>query len=1095
MLRSLVKTIYKYDRDHSSTTRQLLDTLKRDLREDVVCAFDIAAPLIEKHFELYSDCSSFLDFLFRLCDADQTFELCDARSKQDPTDGRAQQKLDALKKKCDALETERNRLLKLNEEHEAKLLPFKQEIDTLRSTHRDEIDRLKKEHDEAIGRCESKVRELERDGESLRRINDDLRDKHKEELKRQRKNLVDEKEDIERDCNTRMAALRRKNAETDSELETLRRQLSAEQLSKRTLEMNLNTSLVQRDHHLRSSEEINVTLQDDMDRMRRFYAHAFQYIKGYVFRLFQTFRPDPSLDHFASGLQYTFDYVSSIRNFNSGPRIFEHLDATLFLPAPGTLQRFATALSDPSVPHAAGTSASRQSIAMAPSTPQVISLPSPPSETSTPQAIPLPSPQPDTSSSASTMDVVQPVAVRDFSAFSFAPFLSNFDREQISAEIEKYSVVAMRYFQTRYKNPNDAESIVAAILVKVKLILSHLLNDMAEKIQTIDRLKSDRENEMKKIEFEITDILKLFNIQEADTLWNFKIKRKIGELKTIHSAIGTQLNYLRDHFNDPDIAHNNFGEKILDHLKKNNNVGFKDAPTIGIVGTPCVPPNNVEIRDDASDDASEKDTFARQWRKRDLAANVKLPRRRKNSKLNQYKEYIKDRKMEKEERLKKIREGDDKASTTAPPVRSKVDPTAVDTDSGEESSHVDSKRTRRKLEEQLLALRSDIDRLKVEKGDLKARVTEGRAEIDRLRAFHETLQLEGRELEKNIDILKGQRQILVIDPRIQVDKTDSFQKKVDEAPRDPGRPIETTPFQSTPTESHDALESEKRQCVEQLNALRQELSGIRNELEEKRQKLFLCTDALTQARNDVESLRRKLSDCEENLKAKREESSRRDVDLTRKEEDLKSKELRLSQLEERLERNQQDAIHYDKELTLKKSELSRVEEELKSKRETIDALDVQLEDKKGDLLSYADLLSNKILECDATSTEADAQIQQTDRFASQIRELESAVQELTVEKTELIEHRKRLSDQVTFLNQNITKIEKAIAASEQKRNDYLVEHERLTLENESLERRQIDLKETVEFFTSEHERLKLENESLEQQQKDLKEAILSSTAE
>ncbi|GBO29226.1 hypothetical protein AVEN_242290-1 [Araneus ventricosus] len=73
MLRSFVKTLFKHGRDNSSTTRQLLDTLKRDIRQDAVDAFDIAKPLIRQYSTLYSECNTFVDFLFKLCDVELKF--------------------------------------------------------------------------------------------------------------------------------------------------------------------------------------------------------------------------------------------------------------------------------------------------------------------------------------------------------------------------------------------------------------------------------------------------------------------------------------------------------------------------------------------------------------------------------------------------------------------------------------------------------------------------------------------------------------------------------------------------------------------------------------------------------------------------------------------------------------------------------------------------------------------------------------------------------------------------------------------------------------------------------------------------------------
>lgn len=48
---------------------QILQTLKRDVAQDVTDAFTLSAPLVNQHPDLYRNSTSFLDFLFKLCDA------------------------------------------------------------------------------------------------------------------------------------------------------------------------------------------------------------------------------------------------------------------------------------------------------------------------------------------------------------------------------------------------------------------------------------------------------------------------------------------------------------------------------------------------------------------------------------------------------------------------------------------------------------------------------------------------------------------------------------------------------------------------------------------------------------------------------------------------------------------------------------------------------------------------------------------------------------------------------------------------------------------------------------------------------------------
>ncbi|GBO14186.1 hypothetical protein AVEN_247135-1 [Araneus ventricosus] len=76
--------------------------------------------------------------------------------------------------------------------------------------------------------------------------------------------------------------------------------------------VNLNTSLVQRAISL--FRRIKRDLRDDMDRMRRFYAHAFN-TSRLRFSVISNVSSRSSLDHFASGYNTLSITCRAFRNF------------------------------------------------------------------------------------------------------------------------------------------------------------------------------------------------------------------------------------------------------------------------------------------------------------------------------------------------------------------------------------------------------------------------------------------------------------------------------------------------------------------------------------------------------------------------------------------------------------------------------------------------------------------------------------------------------------------------------------------------------------------------------------------------------------
>ncbi|XP_054723531.1 putative leucine-rich repeat-containing protein DDB_G0290503, partial [Uloborus diversus] len=68
MFQDLVKFIISYHKDDNVTTLKMINTLKREIHDDLTNAFEMAEPLLDKYSELYSQSSSFFDFLTLCCE-------------------------------------------------------------------------------------------------------------------------------------------------------------------------------------------------------------------------------------------------------------------------------------------------------------------------------------------------------------------------------------------------------------------------------------------------------------------------------------------------------------------------------------------------------------------------------------------------------------------------------------------------------------------------------------------------------------------------------------------------------------------------------------------------------------------------------------------------------------------------------------------------------------------------------------------------------------------------------------------------------------------------------------------------------------------
>lgn len=71
LLKALVKALVQQSQQGGDELLHLnlISTLKRDIRRDVVDAFDCGKPLVDQYPSLYNSSSSYVDFLFKLCDA------------------------------------------------------------------------------------------------------------------------------------------------------------------------------------------------------------------------------------------------------------------------------------------------------------------------------------------------------------------------------------------------------------------------------------------------------------------------------------------------------------------------------------------------------------------------------------------------------------------------------------------------------------------------------------------------------------------------------------------------------------------------------------------------------------------------------------------------------------------------------------------------------------------------------------------------------------------------------------------------------------------------------------------------------------------
>ena len=68
MFRDYLKAWLSYRKDDNVMSARTLDALKKEIREDLLEAFELGEPIIREYPELYDSSSSFVDFLFRLLD-------------------------------------------------------------------------------------------------------------------------------------------------------------------------------------------------------------------------------------------------------------------------------------------------------------------------------------------------------------------------------------------------------------------------------------------------------------------------------------------------------------------------------------------------------------------------------------------------------------------------------------------------------------------------------------------------------------------------------------------------------------------------------------------------------------------------------------------------------------------------------------------------------------------------------------------------------------------------------------------------------------------------------------------------------------------
>lgn len=205
--KALVQAINESARERDNVlTMNLIHSLKRDIRNDVVDAFVRAGPLIDKHMELYDTSKSFLDFLFKLCQIqplehranydDVRIHGCREEPNQtecDPTIEQSkwkrqlekcQKDIDTFKELLEEVQKERDELKQAQCEDEQALRndlkEFKTENDALKrklilQTSRKELNVSQKEiHTRLYEDIKSKLSEVQEQRDDLERKNKDL---------------------------------------------------------------------------------------------------------------------------------------------------------------------------------------------------------------------------------------------------------------------------------------------------------------------------------------------------------------------------------------------------------------------------------------------------------------------------------------------------------------------------------------------------------------------------------------------------------------------------------------------------------------------------------------------------------------------------------------------------------------------------------------------------------------------------------------------------------------------------------------------------------------------------------------------------------
>ncbi|GFQ77590.1 hypothetical protein TNCT_595831 [Trichonephila clavata] len=70
MFKELVKSIIAYRKEKQLLSLQLSETLKKNIQEDIISAFELSKPLVSHHIKLFRSSNSFFDFLLKLIDVD-----------------------------------------------------------------------------------------------------------------------------------------------------------------------------------------------------------------------------------------------------------------------------------------------------------------------------------------------------------------------------------------------------------------------------------------------------------------------------------------------------------------------------------------------------------------------------------------------------------------------------------------------------------------------------------------------------------------------------------------------------------------------------------------------------------------------------------------------------------------------------------------------------------------------------------------------------------------------------------------------------------------------------------------------------------------